>query len=242
METKNKERSKNYDKLIKVLQVLSVVFMAAMLITALVLMKKYNISVKNTEVLQQWLKGSVITVAAIIVAFTVIKSFALVITPSIVFVVSGIVFDKLWVAILVNFIATVASMIIPYYLGRFTGSGMYESLKRKFPKVQKFDAFTENNGFIISFLLKATGLIPGDVTSLMLGAIGIGFRDFFIGANLGTLPINILWALAGNKGDLSNPKTLIYIVPVVVFALGASFVMKAYTKKHGAKQEEKEEN
>lgn len=235
------EKKKNYDGLIKALQIASVVFMAAMLITALVLMKKYDISVKNAAALKQWLSGSAFTVALIIIVFTIVKSFALVITPSIVFAVSGIVFDNLGVAILVNFIATVTSMLIPYYLGRFTGKGMYDSLKRKFPKVQKFDDFTDENEFLITFLVKATGVIPGDVSSLLLGAIGISFKNFFIAANLGTLPLNILWALAGNKGNFSDPKTFLYVLPVIFFALGASLVMKRFTSRHAAKSAPAEE-
>lgn len=230
------EKKKNYDKLIKSLQIASIVFMVAMLITGLILMKHYNISINNLSALEQWLSGSVLTVALIIILFTVVKAFALVITPSIVFAVSGIVFDKLYVAILVNLIATMLSMLIPYFLGRFTGNGMYESLKSKFPKVKKFDDFTGENEFIITFLIKATGVIPGDLSTLLLGAIGINFKTFYIAANLGTLPLNILWALAGNKGDLSDPKTILYVLPVAFFALGAAIAMKFFTKKHNEKK------
>ena len=75
------EHGKKYDRLIKLLQAASAVMMIAMLIAALVLMKKYNISLKNTKPLEEWLSGSVLTVALIMIAFAVVKSFALVISP-----------------------------------------------------------------------------------------------------------------------------------------------------------------
>ncbi|MCQ2462775.1 MAG: VTT domain-containing protein [Clostridia bacterium] len=234
------EQKKNYDKLVKALQIASGVFMAAMLVTAVVLMKKYNISVKNVEVLKDWIQGSTLTVALILIGFTIVKAFALVITPSIVFVLSGILFRDtphgIIIAIVVNMIAIALSTVIPYYLGRFTGKGMAETLKKRFPKVKKFDDFAGENEFIIVFLIKACGLLPGDVTSLVFGAMDISPKNFFLAGNLGVLPLNILWVLAGNKGNFSDPKTLLYVLPVLLFALGASLFVKWYTKRKKNKQ------
>ncbi len=192
------EQKKNYDKLIKSLQIASIVFIVLMIITGIILMKKYNISIKNAEVIRSWLDGSVYLVAAILIAFSFVKAFALVITPSIVYLISGMVFEKLWVAILVNLIATATCMIVPYFLGRFTGKSMYDSLRNKFPKVQKFDKFANKNAFLNVLIIKMTGVIPGDLTSLLFGAIGIDFKTFFIAGNLGVVPIYILWACAGH--------------------------------------------
>lgn len=225
------EKKRNFDKLVKALQIASVIFMIIMLVIGLILIKKYNISIKNTAVIEQWLSGSVMTVALILIAFSIVKAFALVITPSIVFAVSGLVFEKLWVAIVVNIIATAVSMIIPYYLGKFTGKGMYDSLKAKFSSVKRFDEFSSKNEFLNSFLVKATGVIPGDLSSLLLGAIGTSFKSFFIAGNLGVLPISVLWAYAGHKGDLSDPKTIIYVIPVIAFAVIASVALKLFTGK-----------
>lgn len=230
------EHGKKYDRLIKLLQAASAVMMIAMLIAALVLMKKYNISLKNTKPLEEWLSGSVLTVALIMIAFAVVKSFALVISPSLIFGVSGLVFDSLPVAILVNFIANALSVIIPFFIGKFTGSGMYESLKNRYPKVKKFDDFTGENEFLVSFLFKSTNIIPGDITNLVLGAVGVSFGKFFLAANIGSLPLNILWAIAGNKGDLSNPITYLYLLPIAVFSIGASLFIKRISDKQKKKK------
>ena len=235
---KNSDGKKNYDKLIKVLQICASVFMIVMVVVFLLVMKKYDISVKNVDKITAMLTGGTVTVALMIILFNLVKSFALVVTPSIIFVISGIVFDNVWTAILVNFIAVAIGMIPPYFLGKFTGSGMVNTLKKRFPKVKKIDDFADKNGFMVSFILKASGLIPGDTSSLILGAMGIDFKSFYIGATLGTLPINIMWAILGNKGDLSNPYTLLYLLPIVVFALVMSFVVKKVSaKKNGNSKE-----
>lgn len=238
MSTEVKNEKKNYDKLVKALQIAAGVFMLAMVIIFVVLMKKYDISVSNVGMLTERLTGGVISVAAIIILFNLVKSFALVVTPSIVFVVSGIVFENVWVAILVNFIAVAIGLIPPYFLGKFTGKGMVDTLKRRFPKVNKLDSFAGENAFIISFIVKASGLIPGDTSSLILGAMDLPFKSFYLGATLGTLPLNIMWAILGNKGDLSNPYTFLYLLPIVIFALVMSVVVKKMSDKKTDKQEE----
>ena len=123
-----KTQTKNNDKLIKVLQFCSVIFMLAMVAVMLVLMNKFDINIENAAHLSTYIKGGTLTVALIIISFTVVKSFALVFPPAVIFAVSGLLFDNLWVAILVNFIDVALSVIMPYYLGRFTGKEMLDTL------------------------------------------------------------------------------------------------------------------
>lgn len=225
------EKEKNYDKLVKALQIASGVFIVGMVIAGVILMKKYDISVKNAAMLKEWLQGNPLKVALIIIAFNFVKAFALVITPSIVFVVCGIVFDDLWMAVLVSVICIATSIPVPYFLGRFMGKGVADSLRNRFPKIKKFDDFVEGNSFMVVFLIKATGLIPSDASSMMIGAMDVKFKDFFLATNLGELPLIITWALLGNKGNFSDPKTFLYVIPVVAIAVLASVLMKVWTDK-----------
>lgn len=228
---------KNSEKLVKALQIASVVFIIGMVIAGLILMKKYDISVKNAAALKEWLHGSPLTVALIIIVFNFVKAFALVITPSLVFVVCGIVFDNVWVAILVSIICIATSIPVPFLLGRFTGKGMADKLKEKYPKIKKLDDFTDENEFMVVFLVKSTGLIPSDVSSMIFGAMGVSFKNFFLATNLGELMLIVLWCLLGNKGSFNDPKTFLYVIPVIVFAILASVFMKLWTNK---KTKEKE--
>lgn len=225
------------EKLIKALQILSIVFIVGMVIAGVILMKKYDISVKNAAAFKEMLQGNIIKVAAIIILVNFIKSFALVITPSLIFVICGIVFDDLWVAILVSMICIATSIPVPFFLGKFTGSGMAEKLRNKYPKIKKLDEFADDNSFMVVFLVKATGLIPSDVSSMIFGAMGIDFKKFFAATNLGEIPIIVLWCLLGNKGSFSDPKTFLYVIPVIVFALLASLFMKMWTDKKSKEKE-----
>lgn len=225
------DSGKKYGKLIKVLQIISFVFMLAMLIVCIVFMKKNNISVKNVDALTQYLTGGTLTIALIITAFSIVKSFALIFPPAVLFVLSGIVFDDLWTSVLVNFIATACSLILPYFLGRFMGAEMVESLKGRFKAIKKLDSFAGENSFAVVFVFKAGGLMPSDLSSLIFGAMKINFGKYFIASNLGMLVLNVLWSLLGAKGDLSNPFTFLYALPALLFAILASVLMSKRQKK-----------
>lgn len=230
--TENQLTKQNkYGALIKALQLASFAFMLVMLVLCVVLMKKNNISVKNVDALTQYLTGSTLTVALIITAFSIVKSFALIFPPAVLFVISGIVFDNMLTAVLVNIIATAASLILPYFLGRFTGLEMVNSLKKRFKAIQKLDDFADENSFAVVFVFKAGGFMPSDLSSLIFGALNIPFGKYFIASNLGMLVLNVLWSLVGAKGDLSNPLSFLYALPALLFAIGASVFMSIRKKK-----------
>lgn len=228
---KTTEKKKNYDKMIKVLQMAAVLFMLSMVAVMLVIMNKFDINIENAAELSSYITGGTLNVALIIIAFTVIKSFAPVFPPAVIFAVSGILFENVWVAILVNFIGVALSMILPYYLGRFTGKELLDTLKGRFPKVKKLDDFAGKNEFMVVYVVKAAGVVPSDLMNIIYGAMNINFRKFFIASNLGMLPFNVLFSLLANKGDLSNPYTLLYIIPIPVFVVVMSVIVKKMTAK-----------
>lgn len=227
---KTAEKSKN-EKIIKALQLVSAVFMVGMVVAMYILMKKFNISIENAQELSGYISGGTLTVAFIIIAFTVVKSFALVFPPAIIFAVSGILFDNMWIAVAVNIVGVALSMILPYYLGKFTGKAMLDTLKVRFPKIKKLDDFAGKNEFMVVYVVKAAGVVPSDLMNVIYGAMNVDFLKFFIASNLGMLPFNILFTLLGNKGDLSNPYSLLYILPIPVFVVIMSVVVKKMSAK-----------
>ncbi len=228
------EKTKNYDKLIKTLQIAAAVFMLSMVAAMLILMNKFDINVENAAELSSYITGGTLTVALIIIAFTVIKSFALVFPPAVIFAVSGILFENVWTAVLVNFIGVALSMILPYYLGKFTGRDLLDTLKTRFPKIKKLDDFAGKNEFMVVYVVKAAGVIPSDLMNVIYGAMNVNFFKFFLASNLGMLPFNILFSLLGNKGDLSNPYSLLYVLPIPVFVVIMSIAVKKMTAKKDA--------
>ena len=228
--TQNKTENKN-DKLVKVMQNISFAFMTVMLVVCVIFLKKNNISISNVDALAQYLTGGTATIIGIIVLFSVVKSFALIFPPVVLFVLSGVVFEDFLTAFLVNALATACSLILPYFLGRFTGTDMVNALKKRFKAIKKLDDFTDANSTAVVFIFKAGGLIPSDLSSLIFGAMNIPFAKYFITSNIGMLVLNFLWTLVGSKGDLTNPLSYLYALPALIFALVASLALGAYNKK-----------
>ncbi len=235
---KEKQKTDKYGKIVKVLQLISFAFMLAMVVACVVFLKKNNISVSNVDALTTYLTGGTLTVALIIIGFSVVKSFALIFPPAVLFVLSGIVFDNMLTAVLVNAAATACSLILPYFLGRFMGMDMVNSLKVRFKAIKKLDDFAGENSFAVVFVFKAGGLMPSDLSSLIFGAMNIPFSKYFIASNLGLLVLNVLWTLLGSYGDLSNPFTFLYALPALLFAIAASVFMSKHQKKKEAKNQE----
>ncbi len=226
-----------YGKLIKALQIFSFLFMAAMLTACIVFMAKNHISVKTADQLTKYLSGGAFTVALILIGFSIVKSFALVFPPAILFVLSGMVFENFRIAVAVNCIATALSLILPYFLGRFTGKSMIEALTERFKAIKKIDDFADANSFALVFIFKAGGFMPSDLSSLIFGAMNIPFGKYFAAANLGMLILNVLWTLLGSKGDVTNPFSYLYALPALVFAILASVIMNKVKKKKAIIQE-----
>lgn len=224
-------KNKN-EKLVKALQIASSVFMVIMLVAMVILMIKYNITPSNAKELSTYFQGGAITIAALMIGFSIVKSFALVFPPTLLFAISGIVFENFWAAVLVNFVGNALSMLLTYFLGRFTGKPMVDTLKEKFPKVKKLDDFTEANDSAVVFCIKASGLLPSDLSSVLFGAMNISFVKYVIAANLGMLPVNVLWTLLGYKGDVSNPLSFLYVLPIPIFAVFATILMKKMSNKN----------
>ena len=230
---------KNYGKLVKVLQIAAGIFMTAMVILCIVLTQKYNIKVSNIPEISKSLTGGTFALAIGIIVFSVVKSFALVFPPAVIFSVCGYIMPNFWVALLVNLISVFLSLFVPYFLGRFTGAGMVDTLKGKFKAIKKIDDFAGANEMEMTFAIKLSGIMPGDLSSLLFGAMGISFKNYTIGANLGNLPLVIVYTFFGITLRNVGEQPWVAAIPVaviIVFMLIASLITKNLIKKTKAKQ------
>lgn len=231
---------KNYGKLVKALQIVAGVFMVAMVVLCIILIQKYDIKVSNIPELSQKITGGTVTIALGIILFSVVKSFALVFPPAVIFAICGYLMPNYWLALLINLISVFLSLSIPYFLGRFTGASMVDTLKGKFKALKKLDDFAGVNEMQMTFAVKLSGILPGDLSSLVFGAMGISYKNYMVGANLGMLPLAIVYTLFGCALKSIGEKPWLAAIPVVViivFILIASLITKRLIAKTKAAQE-----
>ncbi len=232
---------KNYGKLVKALQIAAGVLMLAMVVLCIVLIQKYDIKVSNIPQLSKMITGGTATIAIGIILFSVIKSFALVFPPAVVFSVCGYMMPNYFLALLINLISVFLSLMIPYFLGKFTGAGMVDTLKGKFKAVKKLDDFAGANEMQTAFVVKLSGLLPGDLSSLLFGAMNISFKNFLIGANLGMLPLAIVYTGFGTALKSIGEKPWLAAVPVVAIVVFV-IISGIITKRMIAKNKQNREN
>ena len=91
-------------------------------------------------------------------------------------------------ALLVNFLGRAVTLALPYWMGRFSGASMVESLTAKYPKLKTVVDYQNGNSLYISFFMRTLNFLPGDAVSLFLGAEKIPFGTYMAGGVLGTLP------------------------------------------------------
>ena len=73
-------------------------------------------------------------------------------------------------ALLVNFLGRAVTLALPYWMGRFSGASMVESLTAKYPKLKTVVDYQNGNSLYISFFMRTLNFLPGDAVSLFLGA------------------------------------------------------------------------
>ncbi len=228
-------KKKDYGRLVKALQICTGVLILGLMVACIILTKKYNISLKNISAISEMLTGGPLTLALIIIGFSVLKSFALVFPPAVVFAVCGYIMPNYLSAVAVNVIAVFVSMSIPYLLGKFTGKSMVETLAKNFKAVKKIDDFTGENEIKMTFAVKLAGLLPGDMSSLLFGAMDISFKNFTIGANLGMLPLVLAYTFFGTTLRSADEKPWLVALPVViviVFSCISAVIVKRTARRN----------
>ena len=216
---------------VKSLQVVPLALTVLIVILCLIFVIKNDISLKNIDNLASYFSGSTMTVALIFIAIHVVKSAALLVSPVILYVLAGMVFENFWVALIVGFIGSFLSLIFPYYLGKFLGMDAVNTLKKRFKAIEKIDGFAERNVFGVVFICKVGAIMPSDLNSLVFGAMNLPFGKYFLSSNISLLILDVLWTLLGAYGSLTDPLSYLYILPAVIMAVVGTIYMGRHEKK-----------
>ncbi|MBR5112700.1 MAG: TVP38/TMEM64 family protein [Clostridia bacterium] len=208
--------NKDYDKLIKVLQISTGVMMVALMAIGIILINKYNIKVSNIKNLSAMLSGGVLAVSLILIGVSIVKSFVLIFPPAVIFSLCGYMLPNFFVALAVNMISVILSLSIPFFLGKFTGAGMIDTLKNRFKAVRKIDDFVGINEIKMTAIVKFSGAMPVDISSLLFGAMNVKYKNYMIGATLGNIPLVIAYTLFGTLLKNVGEKPWVVAIPVAI--------------------------
>lgn len=151
------------------------------------------------------------TFAAIMVmlALFAVKSVSIFLYCGLLYAASGILFP-ITLAILVNILGSLIMAAIPFFIGKKAGAGFVTQLVEKYPKLKFLKDIPNQNEFFMSFFVRIVGLLPSDIIGMYLGATGIRFSRYILGAILGMIPQTITFCVMGSKiNDVTSPEFLI---------------------------------
>lgn len=148
-----------------------------------------------------------------------LKSVSVFIFSGILFAANGILFP-LPAAILLNVLGAVIMVSLPYWLGKKLGEDMVGRIAAKYPKAEEFRQMQIGHEFVFSFVARAINILPSDILSLYMGAIGISYRKYLPGSILGMLLSLITFPIMGM--NITEPGS-----PAFLWSMGIQVVVSA---------------
>lgn len=173
------------------------------------------------------------TAAMVILLLYALKSVSFVFPIAVLQIAAGHLFQTP-AALLINFLGRAVTLSIPYWVGRFSGSDMMDSLQKKYPKIEQICREQEQKPIFISFLLRTFCFLPGDAVSMYLGAARIPFPYYLTGGVLGTTLGVVLSTIFGSS--ITEPGSPAFWLSAFLIALTAaasfSFYIYDSRKRH----------
>lgn len=175
--------------------------------------------------------------AAFMMLLFALKSMSVFIFSGILFAANGLLFP-LPAAILLNVLGAAIMVSLPYWLGRKLGKDAVSRITAKYPKAAALRRLRTGHEFMISFVTRAINVLPSDILSLYMGAVGITYWKYLPGSILGMLLSLITFPIMGmNIADPTSPAFLwsIGIQVAVSAAVIAGYWL--YSRKTASKRQ-----
>lgn len=157
----------------------------------------------------------VVTTLVIFLLFF-LKSISFGLPYTVLYIGVGQIYSLGW-ALLINSVGILINMQAPYIFGRKKGGSVVAKSVAKYPKLEIFLSFKSSSPLVFTFLVKFLGIVPHEITNLLLGSLAINYLSFNVGGVLGLLPGMVVTTIAGSS--LSEPTSPQFIISAALFIL-----------------------
>lgn len=121
------------------------------------------------------------------------------------------------IALLMNVVGIALNMQIPYFVGRFGNVSFVDTLVAKAGFVKRYRQQDGGSEVLFTFLVKFIGVVPHEITNLLLGTMELRYFNYLLGGIGGLLPGMIATTVAGDS--MTDPLSPQFIGAVVVFVV-----------------------
>lgn len=210
------------DKVVKFFQIQSPIVTVVLVIICVICLRNVGL-----EQVLAFTPSNLFLAALILWGMYAVKSLSIVFPLTVLFMASGVMFP-LWLAFIINLAGLCISFSLPYALGRISGTPLVDKLVRKYPKAERLRALSLKNDVFTGFFTRAIAIVPGDVVSMLLGAMGLRYPAYLLGSQLGMLPGMILQTLLGYALDEGLQ---IWMIAVFVALMALCVGISVYVNK-----------
>ena len=115
---------------------------------------------------------------------------------------------------------------LPYWLGRRAGGDMIDRITEKYPKVSALRQLQTEHEFLLCLISRMVNVLPSDILSLYLGAVGIDYRKYLAGSILGMLLSLITFPILGM--NLTDPRSPAFLISIGIQAAATAASIGGY--------------
>lgn len=170
--------------------------------------------------------------ALVFLGFYALKSLSVVFPLTALFVSIGAIYP-FGVAVVLNIAGLAVCFTIPYLVGRISGGDLIRVVERRYPKVQKMVNYGHDNNLFASYISRAVVVVPGDVVSMIHGALRMPYRPYLLGSLLGVMPEMLVQTYIGAQLKHLTVKSVIVMVALIVATLAFSLLLNKKVSKSG---------
>ena len=173
----------------------------------------------TVEGLLEFTPSDPVLASVVLLLLFALKSMTVVFPLMVLYLAVGHLFP-LWWSLPLNLCGIVVCVTIPYLIGRYAQADALANVMQKYPKVEAFIIQHRSRGLFLSYFLRIITMVPGDLMSMLLGALRISYPYFLLGSTLGMAPSMIAATLAGDSiTNPASPQFILSAVSIVVLAV-----------------------
>jgi uncharacterized membrane protein YdjX (TVP38/TMEM64 family) len=159
-------------------------------------------------------RDNMVLVTAVVLLLFLFKSVSFGLPYTLLYIAVGHIYP-LTAALLLNTIGIAVNMQIPYLVGRYGSLRAVQQLMQRFALIREMQQRNDHSSLVFTFLIKFLGIVPHEITNLLLGSLHIPYPSYLAGGILGLLPGMLFTTLAGNS--LKNPASFQFIGAITAF-------------------------
>lgn len=204
-----------------------------LLIIALIVFRRFL----NLETLQAVIPSDTWTAFWIVMLLFALKSMSVFIYQGFLYILDGLLFPSP-LSILVSLAGSTVMVSVPYWLGRWLGSGLAKEMVERIPVLAKLEETRIGDDFSTVLMLRMVGRIPSDPFSLFCGVHKIQFWPYLGASLISCVPAILTMPLIGHGIAGHDWKSVLFgvVLSLAVFAL-TWFFHQLFEKKRKVRQQ-----